>query len=97
MQIYAQILVISLARPATPCNDGCVPSTVDTLIPLRLSLFVYQTSFSLARGSRIVSLYHCVCGARFNSESAFFPSRRASTRDRVAIGGGGERATTGDG
>jgi len=101
----------NLARPfRLPLQrlDGCVPSTVDTLVPLllislstKLHLPSLSLSLALSLAIRIVSLYHCACGARSDSENAFFPSRRAPVRAGGlrpgAATGGGKRATMGEG
>lgn len=78
----------NLARPSRhPLQrlDGCVPSTeVDTLAPFIPLRSLPSSSTKLPSLSRfaIVSLYYCVCGARFNGESAFFLSRRAPVRSQ---------------
>jgi len=102
MQIYAQILVISPARPASPCNGSTgvchpplTPSSLSRSSP-RLPNFIRPLSLSFARSLaiRIVSLYHCARGARSDSENAFFPSRRAPARAgglRQGVAGGGRR------
>ena len=82
MQIYAQILVILLTRPCSPCNGstGGWHTPVDTVAPfapLIHPISFSSLSFFLSLSVCIVSLYHSVCDAHFSSENTFFPSRRA--------------------
>lgn len=82
MQIYAQILVISLTRPAALATaqrvDGIHPSTPSPPSHLLSTQFLSLCLLlSLALSVRIVSLYHSVCDAHFSSENTFFPSRHA--------------------
>lgn len=81
MQIYAQILVISLTRPAALATaqrvDGIHPSTPSPSSHLLSTNFFLFASFFFFLSTRIVSLYHSVYDAHFSSENTFFPSRRA--------------------
>lgn len=96
MQIYAQILVISLTRPAALATaqraDGIPVGTLAPFAPL-IHPISFSSPLSLPRpvSIRIVSLCHSVCDAHFSSENTFFPSRRAPVArqdcDRGLTGG----------
>lgn len=80
MQIYAQILVILLTRPAALAIARRVyaiyrrhPRSLHTSHPPN---FFPSIRLLASSAIRIVSLYHSVCDARFRSENAFFPSSR---------------------
>lgn len=86
MQIYAQILVILLTHPAAlamgstgVCHLPSTPS-LPFASPIHLTSF-HLFSFSLPPLlATSFSLSFCLRTARFRSENAFFPSRRAPVR-----------------